>query len=61
VKKTKKHTHACNLGDPVGSRRTSIGKKVSPLHKGADRRALSEIYDKYYKDQVSALYRAVID
>ena len=61
MKKIRKHTHACNLGAPAGNRKNSIGKKVSPLHKGVDRRALSEVYNKYYKDQVSALYRAVID
>jgi len=60
-KKKQHHVQACNTTNPLFVKRQPGGKKVSPLHKGVDRRALSEVYRKYYKDQVSALYRAVID
>ena len=61
MRKNKKHVQACNLNNPVTGKRQAGGKKVSPLHKGVDRRALTDMYNKYYKDQVSALYRAIID
>ena len=61
MRKPKKHIHECRIQRRVMSKGTLAGKKVSPLHKGVDRRALSEVYKKFYKDQVTALYRAVID
>ncbi|MDP8299128.1 MAG: hypothetical protein P9L88_04420 [Candidatus Tantalella remota] len=58
--KKKTHVHACNLGSAEIRKKSHVGKKVSPLHnKNVDSKALASIYNKYYKDQVSALYRAV--
>ncbi len=58
--KKKTHVHACNLGGENVREKSHVGKKVSPLHnKNVDSKALASIYNKYYKDQVAALYRAI--
>jgi hypothetical protein len=58
----KKFTHSVNMGTSAGKGKRTTGMNVSPLHnKGVSRKALTDIYNKYYRDQVSALYRAVID
>ena len=61
MKKKKKYVHAVKLSTSNKSRKGSTSKKVRARYKNVDKKALSEIFDKYYKNQVSALYRAVQD
>lgn len=56
--KKKKHVHSCRMGQSAPKSR-SVGKKVSPLHKRVSKKALNEIYEKYYRSQLAALYRAI--
>ncbi|MFC1548499.1 hypothetical protein ACFL5E_00915 [Candidatus Omnitrophota bacterium] len=48
-KKTKRHVHSV------------VTKKVSPNHRSVkpDKKSIMEIYDRYYKEQVTALYKVV--
>ena len=61
-KNKKKYTQSCSMGPAADATERSSGKKISPLHnRGVNRKSLASIYDKYYRDQVAELYRAVID
>ena len=52
----KLHTHKVTINE---KRRTN--KKTSDLKKrGASKKALGDVFNAYYKDQVRALYRSVI-
>ena len=51
----KKHVQKCNIG---GSS-SSAGKR-STGNKGKKSKDVVEVYNKFYKDQVAALYRAVL-
>ncbi|MEA3489759.1 MAG: hypothetical protein U9R44_05420 [Candidatus Omnitrophota bacterium] len=57
--KKKKFLQACDIGGSIYGKKRSSGKKVSPIHKSVTSKELMEVYSKFYKDQVSALYRAV--
>ena len=48
-KKKKRHVHSV------------VAKKVSPNHRSVkpEKKSIMEIYDRYYKEQVTALYKAV--
>ena len=58
-KKTKRHVHSLNLGDGTFAPKKSTSKNVSPNHKSVSRKELITVYNKFYKNQVAALYRAV--
>lgn len=51
--KKKRHSHSCNMPGP------NSGKNVSPMHRGVTSKAITQMYNKYYRDQVAALYRAL--
>jgi hypothetical protein len=57
--KKKKYIQACEIGGSIYGKRRACGKKVSPLHRGVSSTNLREVYDKFYRDQVAALYRAI--
>jgi lysine/ornithine N-monooxygenase len=59
--KKKKYVHAVKLNTSDKSRKGSTTKKVRTRYKSVNKKALSDIFDKYYKNQVNALYRAVND
>lgn len=57
--KIKRFTHACDL-----SGRTATGGKLASRGKGRgqvkpDRKEMLNVYNKFYRNQVAALYRAV--
>ena len=56
----KKYIQTCDLGGIYGKRHAG-GKNVSPNHRSVevDKKDLITIYNKFYKDQVAALYRAI--
>lgn len=60
MKKKKRFSHSCAVGKVFGEQKGSV-KKSRLLYKNVDKKALAEIYNKYYKHQVAALYRAVQD
>jgi len=43
---------------PAAKQRTA-GKKVSPIHQSVSSGAVADVYERYYRDPVSALYQAV--
>ena len=55
----KRYVHACNTAGFTKPQRRTSGKKVSPLHVRVEERAMSEVFNRYYRDQVAALYKAV--
>ncbi len=57
--KKKKHTLACDLSGSIYGKKGMGRKKVSPNHKSVGRKELTDVYDKFYKNQVAALYRAI--
>ncbi|NQT33131.1 MAG: hypothetical protein HQ594_05615 [Candidatus Omnitrophica bacterium] len=57
MKKTK-YVQSCKIGEP-GAKRSSVVKKVRPVHRSTDKKVMQGVFNKYYKQQVAALYRAV--
>ncbi len=55
----KRYIQACEVGGSIYGKRTA-GKKVSPIHNDkANKKDVADIYNKFYKTQVSALYKAI--
>ncbi|MFC1644063.1 hypothetical protein ACFL5C_01915 [Candidatus Omnitrophota bacterium] len=54
----KTHIHKCNITGSASSKKESTDKR-SFANEGATRKALDDIYTKYYRNQVAALYRAI--
>lgn len=57
--KKRRHVHFCEFGNDLPKHGTSTGKKVSPLHNSKKTVTLKGIFERYYRDQVAALYRAI--
>jgi len=55
----KRHIQACELTGSIYGKKRSYDKKVSPNHKSVGKQELLQVYNKFYKDQVAALYRAI--
>jgi hypothetical protein len=53
----KKFVQSCNMN---GKLRTKE-KKAAPSRTNVSKKALTEVYNKFYRDQVTALYRAISD
>ena len=49
----------CVPNASVHGRYQAVGKKVSPLHHGVNSKSVLDVYNRYYREPVSALYRAV--
>lgn len=58
-KKEKKHIHSVDFGGSIYGKKRTTGKRVSPNHKSVKKKDLVEIYNKFYRDQVAALYKAI--
>ena len=54
--KKKGFVQSCEI---AGMKKRSTGKKVSPNHKSVGKKDLVSIYNRFYRDQVADLYRAV--
>jgi hypothetical protein len=59
----RKYTHLCNTKGTLYGRKRSTGKNVSPNHRSIapHKKDIAELYNKFYRDQVAALYRAIRD
>ncbi|MFC1480206.1 hypothetical protein ACFL5Y_02015 [Candidatus Omnitrophota bacterium] len=55
----KRHVHKCNVTGSASGKKESTGNKRSFANEGATRKALDDIYNKYYRNQVASLYRAI--
>jgi len=55
----KKNIHPVELGSSIYGKKRSTSKKVSPIHKSVSKKDLIKVYNKFYKSQVNALYRAI--
>ncbi len=56
--KKKKYIQACEMGGSIYGKKKV--KKRTTLHvKNVQKKDLAEVYNKFFKDQVSALYRAI--
>lgn len=55
----KKYIQACEITGSIYGKKRAIGKRVSPNHMSVNREELAKVYNKFYKDQVTALYRAL--
>jgi len=55
----KKHVHSCELDGSFYGKKRTTGKKVSPNHRSVSKKDLVKVYNKFYKDQVAALYKAI--
>jgi hypothetical protein len=53
----KTHNHSCRIDGY--SKKGSAGKNVSPLHTGVKKSEVVKIFNRFYRDQVNDLYRAV--
>ena len=53
----KLHTHKVTIND----QRRANKKTTDSKKKGTSKKVISEVFNNYYKDQVRALYRAVLD
>ena len=52
-------TQACEIGGAAFGKGRTTGKKVSPNHYSASSKAVADVYNRYYKEPVAALYQAV--
>lgn len=55
----KKYIQACNIGGSMYGKARSENEKVSPDHRSISKQDLRRVYNKLYKDQVTALYNAI--
>jgi hypothetical protein len=55
----KKFIQACEITGSIYAKKRAGGKMVSPIHMSVNREELAKVYNKFYKDQVTALYRAL--
>lgn len=56
----KRFIQACEIGGSMyGTSKRTTGKKVSPVHNNVNRDEMTNIYNKFYKNQVNALYSAI--
>lgn len=54
----KRFIQACEVGGSIYGKK-GAGKKVSPIHKDVSKKDLINVYNKFYKNQVTALYEAI--
>jgi hypothetical protein len=55
----RRFTQACETGGSVFGKSGITGKKVSPNHHSISSKTVADVYERYYKEPVSALYQAV--
>lgn len=54
--KKKGFVQSCEI---AGMKKRSTGKKVSPNHRSVGKNDLVNVYNRFYREQVADLYRAV--
>lgn len=54
--KKKGFIQSCEIS---GMKKRSTGKKVSPNHRSVGKKDLVNVYNRFYREQVADLYRAV--
>jgi len=54
--KKKRYVQSCEI---TGMRKRRTGKKVSPNHRSINKKDLVNVYNRFYRDQVADLYKAV--
>ena len=57
--KKKRHIQSCVISGSMYGKSAGASKRVSPMHKSVDPKALRTVYDKYFRDQATALYKAI--
>ena len=55
----KKYIQSCDIGGSMYGKKRGSNKKVSPNHRSVTKQDLRRVYNKLYKDQVTALYNAI--
>ena len=55
----KKHLQRCELNGSLYGKKRTTDKKGSTPYNGVNKDDLMKIYNKFYKNQVAALYRAI--
>lgn len=55
----KKYIQACEVGGSIYGKKRRTGKKGNYNRKNVNKKELIKVYNKFYKDQVAALYRAI--
>ncbi len=57
--KKKGFIQAVELGGSIYGKKRSTGKNVSPNHRSVSKKDIMSVYDKFYKKQADALYKAI--
>ena len=58
--KRKRFSHSVKMTKEGSGARKFFGKKVSPEHNNVSKGSIRSVYDRFYRDQVSELYKAVM-
>jgi len=59
MKKRKKFIQPCELGGSIYGKKRSTSKTSNTSNSKAQKKNLVDTYNKFYKDQAEALYRAI--
>jgi len=57
--KMKRFTHSCDLSGRTVARGKTASRGTGRGHGKSDRKEMLDVYNKFYRNQVAALYRAV--
>jgi len=57
--KKRKHIQACELGESIYGKKSKSRRAAGFKSGGSSKKELMKVYNKFYKDQVSALYKAI--
>jgi len=57
--KKKRFIQSVELGGSIYGKKRSTGKNVSPNHRSVSKKDIMSVYDKFYKNQAAALYKAI--
>ena len=55
----KKYIQACEVGGSIYGKKRPAGKGDNPGRGKASKKDLVRVYNRFYRDQVAALYRAI--
>jgi hypothetical protein len=55
----KTYDHSCRVDGILCSKKQGAGKKVSPLHNMPGKKEFVSVFNRFYREQVEELYRAV--
>jgi hypothetical protein len=57
--KKKKFIQACSVGGPIYGKKRTAGKNSAAKKSKTGQKDLSAVYNKFYREQVTALYKAI--